>query len=498
MARRSAITLVAASLLGLTACGDQATSLLSPTARTNDDLTLAAPPGLYLLGFDGTPAISPDVLAASGGHIVDSVPALRVLAVDGVTNPQALLAAQPKYVEAGFEVTVAPIVQELPLFDGLQAVAGQENTPWFQSHIQWDMRTIHAEDGWARTNGGTGVNVCIIDTGVDDTHQELNGGKVTLRANFVTTEPRVDDPNGHGSHVASTVAAKGVVISGVAPRANIMSARVLNQGGSGQEPAILNGIFWCVDNGANVINMSLGGARYRPLTGYQESINAYQAAVDYATSNGVVMIVAAGNSNLRLPNKIQTQVPSQIPGVINVGATGPVSKSTSPLPPAWNPLDPAQVWRSVDYKSFFSNFGLGVAVFAPGGSGGPSLSDPYRLVNGVAQGRGALDLIWGACSPSSSQNGNGNVGGIPGAGGPCAANATRYLAFAGTSQAAPHVAGLAALLYEQLGATRSADKRAQIECYIKSTTDVIGPSTTYGGGRINVTRALDKLAAGRC
>jgi subtilisin family serine protease len=508
MARRSAISLVAASLLGLTACGDQATSLLSPTDANS--VLLPRQPGVYLLGFDGVPSISADVLAASGGRIVDSIPSMHVLTVDGVTNPQALLAANPKVIEAGFVVTTTPIIEPVPLFDGAEAVVGQENTPWFATNIQWDMKTIHAEDGWARTNGGLGVNVCIVDTGVDDQHQELNGGKVIARANFVVQPPpppppavpvpelRVDDPNGHGSHVASTVAAKGVVISGVAPRANVLSARVLNTAGSGSETAIVNGINWCVQNGAHVINMSLGGTRYRPFASFTNSFILYGTAINNARAAGAIVIVSAGNSNLQMPNPIQSQVPSEVPGAINVGATGPISKSTAPQPPLWNPLDPAQVWRSVDYKSYYSNFGTGVQVFAPGGSGGAPLSEPYRIVNGVGQGRGAFDQIWGVCSSNSTQTGNGNTGGIPGASGACLANGTRYIAYAGTSQASPHVAGLAALLYEQMGTDRSAAKVARIESCIKTTTDNIGPSTTYGGGRINVKNALDALAAGSC
>jgi subtilisin family serine protease len=499
MDRRSAVSLVAASLLGLTACGDQATTLLTPIGANL--ALLPRQPGVYLVGFDHAPAISADVLAASGGRIVDSIPSMNVLTVDGVMNPQALLAANPRVIEAGFEVTNTPIIEPLPPLETVDLVPQQDTTPWFKNKVQWDMRTIHAEDGWARTNGGKDIKVCIVDTGVDDQHQELNGGKVTMRANFVATtgvENRVDDPNGHGSHVASTVAANGVVISGVAPRATILSARVLNTAGSGTETAIVNGINWCVENGAHVINMSLGGTRYRPFASFTNSFVLYGTAINNARAAGALVIVSAGNSNLRMPNPIQSQVPSEVPGVINVGATGPISKSTDPFPPDWNPLDPAQVWRSVDYRAYFSNFGPGVQVFAPGGSGGTPLTEEYRFVNGVVQGRGAYDQIWGVCSSNSSQIGNGNVSGVPSGSGTCLANNTRYVAYAGTSQASPHVAGLAAILYEVLGGTRSAANVTRIEGCIKGTTDNIGPSSTYGGGRINVKSALDALNAGSC
>ncbi len=506
MARRSAISLLAVAVVGLTACGDQA--ILTPIGVAGPNaILLPRQPGVYLVAFDGVPAISADVLRASGGRIVDSIPSMNVLTVDGVTNPQALLAAQPKFIEAGFEVTTTPFIEPLPPLDVADLVPQQDTVPWFKNNVQWDMKTIHAEDGWARTNGGQGINVCIVDTGVDDKHQELNNGKVIARANFVVSPPppaipgsedRVDDPNGHGSHVASTAAARGVVISGVAPRANVLSARVLSTAGSGTETAIVNGINWCVQNGAHVINMSLGGTRYRPFSSFANSFILYGSAINAARAAGAIVIVSAGNSNMQMPNPLQSQVPSEVPGVINVGATGPISRSTAPFPPLWNPLDPAQVWRSVDYRAYFSNFGTGVQVFAPGGSGGAPLSEPYRIVNGVVQGRGAYDQIWGVCSSNSTQTGNGNVGGVPSGSGTCLSNTTRYVAYAGTSQASPHVAGLAAILYEVLGGTRSAANVTRIENCIKNTTDDIGPSSTYGAGRINVTRALNALNAGSC
>jgi hypothetical protein len=452
------------------------------------------------------------VLAAAGGRVIDSIPAMHVLTVDGVTNPDALWAAGPRYIDAGFEVTVDPVRDLSPLGDLAQAVEGQENTPWFSTGVLWDMKAIHAEYGWAQTSGGLGIRACIVDTGVDNTHQELSGeDKVALRTNFVPDPPppappavpiseqRVDDPNGHGSHVAGTVAAKGVVISGAAPRATILSARVLDRNGSGFETGIIQGINWCVENGAHVINMSLGGSRYRGNASYFNSQTAYRTALQNAANAGTVVIVSAGNSNLRLPNPLSLQitVPSEVEPAINVGATGPLSRSTAPVPPAWNPFNPAHVWRSVDNKAYYSNYGTGVDVFAPGGRGNVPLSEAYRIIGGVAQGN-AYDQIWGVCSSDSPQSGVQNGGNVPVNGGSCTGNKTRYIAYAGTSQAAPHVTGLAAELYGELGGVRSPANRARVESCIRSTTDVIGPNTTYGGGRINVMSAIDRLKAGTC
>jgi subtilisin family serine protease len=502
MARRSAVSLVAASLLGLAACGDQA--ILSPTSPTAGMATAGSTmpaAGRYLVGFDGTAAIAPDVLAAAGGRVIDSIPAMHVLTVDGVTNPDALWAASPRYIDAGFDVTAEPIRDPMaPLGDLASVAPGGEGTPWVSTGVLWDMKTIHAEYGWNQTKMGAGVTACIVDTGVDSTHQELNEGKVLERANFVAGETRTDDPHGHGSHVAGTTAAWGRVISGVAPQANIISARVLNALGSGAETAIILGMNWCVDHGAHVINMSLGGSRYRGNASYINSQNAYRTALVNAANQGVVVVVSAGNSNLRLPNplSLQVTVPSEVEPAINVGATGPLTRSTAPAPPKWNPFDPSQVWRSVDNKAYYSNYGTGVDVFAPGGRGSVPLSEAYRIIGGVAQGT-MYDQIWGVCSSNSPQSGVDNGGdNVPVTGGSCTGNKTRYIAYAGTSQAAPHVTGLAAELYAELGGVRSAANRARVESCIRSTTDVIGPNTTYGGGRINVMSAIDRLKAGTC
>ena len=150
MARRSAVSLVVAACVGLTACGDQA--ILSPTAANSGRLPApaAAEPGRYLVGFEGDASIPSSVLAASGGAVVDAIPSMNVLVVDGVTNPDALKLAQPKYIEAEFEASVAPIPSDVPPVDAIDVVPRQDETPWFATNVMWDMKDIHAEDGWAR------------------------------------------------------------------------------------------------------------------------------------------------------------------------------------------------------------------------------------------------------------------------------------------------------------------------------------------------------------
>jgi lantibiotic leader peptide-processing serine protease len=493
MVRRVFPPLIALALL-TGACADQNAVLDPGAAAENRDP--APQPGRYIVGFDGEASISPDVLAASGGQIVDAVPQFNALIVDGVTNPEALRAANPAYIESGFNMYAEPIKQPLGApAGGALAVPGATTAPWVQSGILWGMKAMKATEGYAMTNGGAGINVCIVDSGVDILHQEL-APRTTERSNWVTTDLRIDDPNGHGSHVAGTAAGHGVVAPGVAPRANIMSARVLNTAGSGAEVWIVNGMNWCVDNGAHVINMSLGGTRYLGQPAYISSPIFYGTAVNYATSNGVVVVTASGNSNTQLPNPNQMFVPAQVPGTIIVGATGPLSRNPVVLFP-FDPFDPNNVWRSPDNKAYYSNFGEAIHVFAPGGRGGIPLSEPFRRVNGVTQGA-TNDFTWSVCSGQTTQTGAGNVGGNWGATGSCSNNTGRYVPYGGTSMAAPHVAGMAALLYAELGGVRNAANRARVENCIKNTTDNIGPSSTYGGGRANVQAAINAIRANQC
>jgi subtilisin family serine protease len=119
---------------------------------------------------------------------------------------------------------------------------------------------------------GQGAKVCIVDSGIDKTHQDL-AGKVVAEVSFVDVahgyagpgpSPAALDSNGHGTHVASTVTSNGIGVAGVAPRAQLMTAKVFAATGGASLAAIFDGVAWCAANGADAINMSLGGQRTRP------------------------------------------------------------------------------------------------------------------------------------------------------------------------------------------------------------------------------------------
>ncbi|MFG0249055.1 MAG: S8 family peptidase, partial [Phycisphaeraceae bacterium JB051] len=181
--------------------------------------------------------------------------------------------------------------------------------PYYGGGNQSALNTLNVPDAWAAGVTGEGVVVAIIDTGVDITHSDLNDniwintGEIAgdgidndgngyvddvYGYNFVNDNNDVTDTNGHGTHVAGIVAAEnnGTGALGVAYDAEIMVVRVLDGYGGGDFYSVLEGIYYAVDNGADVINLSLtfnGGHPY------------LQSALKYAQDRGVVVVMAAGN-----------------------------------------------------------------------------------------------------------------------------------------------------------------------------------------------------------
>ena len=188
---------------------------------------------------------------------------------------------------------------------------------------------IDAPESWDTTLGG--VRVAILDTGIDQDHEDISS-KVVLDENF-TNSPTVDDLYGHGTHVAGIVAAStnnGIGVAGGCPNCELISGKVLNDSGSGAYSWIANGITWATDNGAKVINMSLGGSA---------SSRTLENAVKYAWNYGVVVVAAAGNSS----NQSKTY-PAAYTNAIAVAAT-----------------------NNKDQKAYFSSYGSKwVDVAAPG------------------------------------------------------------------------------------------------------------------------------------
>ena len=197
---------------------------------------------------------------------------------------------------------------------------------------QWNLRSINVESAWDETKG-SGVTVAVIDTGITPV-PDLKSTTFVPGYDFVNDRVEADDDNGHGTHVAGTVAQStnnNYGVAGIAYEASLMPLKVLSASGGGTVADIAEAIRFAADNGADVINMSLGGAGESKLM---------EDAIDYAHQKGVFLVAAAGNSNQNAAG-----YPARYPHVVGVSA-----------------LDPA------GDKAPYSNFGAGVDISAPGGS----------------------------------------------------------------------------------------------------------------------------------
>jgi subtilisin family serine protease len=153
---------------------------------------------------------------------------------------------------------------------------------------QYGPQQVRAPEVWDLTRGSANKEVCVVDTGVQGTHEDLAGPRWLGGYDFVNEDGDPDDDHGHGTHVAGTAASgidDGKGIAGLA-QAGILAAKVLSANGGGSWDWVASGIQWCADQGADVISMSLGG-------GFSQTI---QDAVTYAWQRGSLLVAAAGNN----------------------------------------------------------------------------------------------------------------------------------------------------------------------------------------------------------
>lgn len=228
--------------------------------------------------------------------------------------------------------------------ENLEVEAYGQEVPYGIEHI--NALEVQEADG----NTGNGVSVAVLDTGIQD-HEDLNvvGGE-----SFIDSEPDYQDQNGHGTHVAGTVAAldNDLGVLGVSPDIDLYAVKVLGADGSGSHATIAQGIEWAVENDIDVVNMSLGGS-----TGS----NTLEEAVNYAHSEGVTLVAAAGNSgSFAWFNTIG--YPAKYDNVIAVGAVDENNERAS-----------------------FSSVGDELDVMAPGVDVNSTyLDDSYAELNGTS------------------------------------------------------------------------------------------------------------------
>ena len=239
----------------------------------------------------------------------------------------------------GYSLVSVPPGREQEFSDRLRALANVEsvepnvirrasfepNDP--QYDLQWHLAEIGLETAWDKATGA-GVTVAVLDTGIafEDCAAATCGDDYTQAPDFAGTsfgaawdfsndDAHPNDENGHGTLVASVIAEatdNGLAVAGAAFDTTIMPVQVLDSFGAGPIVDVANGIIWAVDNGADIINLSLGG----------EPAPVEESAIAYALNQGVIVVAASGNGGLDDVGDPELSCPACYPGVIAVGATG--------------------------------------------------------------------------------------------------------------------------------------------------------------------------------
>lgn len=222
---------------------------------------------------------------------------------------------------------------------------------------------------WNAGYRGTGIKIGIVDTGLDPNHPDFQG-RISAGASFVGGT--WTDENGHGTHVASIAAGSGSALGGkyrgVAPEALIYVARSLDKNGGGSMSTVMAGVEWAVEQGVQVINLSLGGS------GSSDGTDALSMTCNAAMARGVVVCVAAGNAG---PSSRTIGSPGAAADVITVGATDRVdgiARFSSRGPTADGRTKPDICFPGTDI----------VAARAAGTSMGRPLSDQYTAASGTS------------------------------------------------------------------------------------------------------------------
>ncbi|MCF6409849.1 S8 family peptidase [Pseudalkalibacillus salsuginis] len=309
----ASISLVASMAIPVSAegSGEKAPSFTSNTEQS-------APQEIIVHTKDSSiTSVAKKVISGIDGEIVDATDEFFVVKVNGNVSEAV------EALEALDAVTFAEPNVELH-------ASYIPDDPAYHS-LQYAPQKVGAEEAWDVTLSDPSVKIAVIDTGVDYNHPDLDG-KVLQGYDFVDDDNDAIDENEHGTHVAGIAAANtdnGEGIAGMAPKASILPVRVLDADGSGTMDDVAQGIRYAADQGAQVINLSLGG---------KIGSKTLEAAVNYAWEQGSVVVAAAGNESTPLPS-----YPAYYENAIAVAATD-----------------------ENDAIAYFSNYGLWVDIAAPG------------------------------------------------------------------------------------------------------------------------------------
>jgi serine protease len=428
-------------------------ALALPAAAHADAGAPAYVPGEVVVGYDaGTGAQAQAAVARAVSARVGGAPApfTRVLHV-APGRVRATIAKLRRAPGVAFAAPdpIAHASDALPLPND----PGIRDYPGGLTALQWNLFGpwgIDALDAWgnvaAHARGGRGVRIAVLDTGIAYRNlgrfrrsPDFAGTRFVVPWDFVANTPYPVDRNGHGTHVAGTIAEQtdnGIGVAGLAWGATIIPVRVLDAQGYGDAATIARGIRYAVRHGARVINMSLE---------FSTSVRAAEIpditlALRYANRHGVVVVGSSGNEG-----EAEVAYPARTGLVISVGAT-----------------------TDDGCLADFSNDGVGLDLVAPGGGDDASLPrDPH-----CQPGHHGHDIVQMTYTDSVGHFG------LPSG-------------YDGTSMAAPHVSATAALVIAS-GVLGAAPTPGQVECRLKATAKPLGlagPNRVYGYGLVDAGAA---------
>jgi len=353
--------------------------------------------------------------------------------------------------------------------------------------LQWGHDAVNAPEAWNVGYRGKGTRVAVLDSGFDLDHVDL-APNIDLKASksFVTGEElqyALPGVGSHGSHTAGTIAAadNGKGIIGVAPESKLILVKVLRDSGSGSFSWMIEGIVHAVQQGADVINMSLGasiprngkylddnGTPDNPADDFvvsdtkatQELIVAINKVTTYAAQQGVTIIASAGNDAIN-GNKDGNlvQMPADASHVISISATAPRGWALNPFT------------ANLDYLASYSNYGTSEIDFAAPGGDYAYPGNERATIGGITQFVYVFDYVFSA--------GNNQAPGV-----------SSYYWSVGTSMAAPHATGVAAIIIGKNGGQMAP---AKLEAALRASADDLGKpgrDPYYGHGRVNAYRAV--------
>ncbi|MFV0306198.1 MAG: S8 family peptidase [Desertimonas sp.] len=472
---------IAAGLLVVTAGVGTADADTTPASPEEVPRQAAGTEQTYLILARGNslPSGLADSVASAGGSIAEELPQIGVATATS-TNPD--FATSLASVRGIRSVSRSPRIQRVAPTHEVAGpnVSAYGNPPQSSDDdrffdLQWGHDAVDAPEAWSEGRRGAQARVAVLDTGFDLDHPDLAPNIVESRS-FVPGEGAqwVGGIFSHGTHTAGTIAAadNGLGIIGVAPEASLLLGKVLPDAGCGGDGPILAGIVWAGGEAdADVISLSLGAPMNK--SGYlevgcdpgpeddievsasevAEIRHAYDRAVRYARSNGATVIASAGNDASDGDHTADLiHLPSDAVGVISISATAPTGWAADPT-------------TNLDSPASYTNFGRSVIDFsAPGGD----LQYPGEedcTVAGITRACFVFDLVF-----STGSDG--------------------WYWSAGTSMAAPHAAGIAALIVGANGGERAP---VRVEAAMRELADPLGGGNDpyYGKGAVDATNSVE-------